>query len=733
MIHNIRHMPHVIPIGIQTETGVEPIGFDVKPWLDEYDGLTITVWPTRPGEGAAYPAADVKLVGTVLYWTPNATDTAIQGVGRVEILGVADGKRKLSGYCDTLVKGTSLDATQETPEPIKPWVDQVVAAGAQALTAVDKMPKISAGGTWMVWDAAAGEYVDSGTSAKGKDGQDGYTPIKGKDYIDGKDGHDGISPVVKLTETADGVDISVADVEGEKTATVRHGKDGRDGKDGLDGKDGRDGIDGQDGDTRVYVGSDEPPEDAEVWIDPEGAVAGSDLPAATETEPGAVILDTSLTKSGAAADAKTVGDKFTALTEEIAKLPQGGGGAAIVDVAALPETDIREDVFYRLSPCTFYIENKPSENFKCLYVDGLPQEGEPVTTDMVHVVMYYSVDTGSVSGYITSALSGTLGVPAGWYPIETLAQMFRMTWGGIVNSLEEMMEAPGAYYLLVTQGGVKYRDKDAWNHLSVQPDWSVNDESDQAFVKNRTHYEKPVVREIEWDGDMTGRFAMDLAALGMDGMYLVKVSDRVYTQDELLERQVVTCDGSVYELELNYAEELLPGVRGMPDYVFVVIHDADALSAAMNVSHGIIQNGTYMLAAPGVGYYTHALETLYGIVKLDEKYLPDNVVRIIDADIRLPACTLDGGIVTEAIQEGTWLNSNINKIDGQTIRAACYIDFGSSKNTLNFNFVVGQGAVKVSEVFVGYTYMQETTIARMYVVINANNRTISVMAKTLTI
>ena len=173
MIHNIRHMPHVIPIGIQTETGVEAIGFDVKPWLDEYDGLTITVWPTRPGEGAAYPAADVKLVGTVLYWTPNATDTAIQGVGRVEILGVADGKRKLSGWCETIVRGTSLDTTQKTPDAMKVWVDEVILAGANAVAATKKMPSISDHGTWMMWDEAAGAYVDTGKPSQGEPGPKG--------------------------------------------------------------------------------------------------------------------------------------------------------------------------------------------------------------------------------------------------------------------------------------------------------------------------------------------------------------------------------------------------------------------------------------------------------------------------------------------------------------------------------------------------------------------------------
>lgn len=80
---------------------------------------------------------------------------------------------------------------------------------------------------------------------------------------DGKDGEDGFSPIVDLTATDAGVDITVTDADGTKTATVRNGKDGRDGVDGytpvkgvdyfdgVDGKDGKDGINGQDGRTPV--------------------------------------------------------------------------------------------------------------------------------------------------------------------------------------------------------------------------------------------------------------------------------------------------------------------------------------------------------------------------------------------------------------------------------------------------------------------------------------------------
>lgn len=142
MIYPIRHLPQVIPIGVQTESGVEAVGFDVKAWLDEFDSLDLTVWPTRPGESAAYPAADVELVGTVLYWHPNGADTAIEGVGKVEVLGVTGDKRKLSGWCDTMVRATSLATTQEPPEAARPWVDEVLTAADEAKKQADRAKEI---------------------------------------------------------------------------------------------------------------------------------------------------------------------------------------------------------------------------------------------------------------------------------------------------------------------------------------------------------------------------------------------------------------------------------------------------------------------------------------------------------------------------------------------------------------------------------------------------------------
>ena len=137
VIYPILHLPDAIDIGYQTENGVREIGFNVKPWLDAWDGLELAVYPTRPGEAAAYPAADVELVGSVLYWRPNDADTAIPGEGTVEVVGITADKRKLSGACKTVCKATTLATTTEPPEGIKPYYDGIINAAAEVKQAAE--------------------------------------------------------------------------------------------------------------------------------------------------------------------------------------------------------------------------------------------------------------------------------------------------------------------------------------------------------------------------------------------------------------------------------------------------------------------------------------------------------------------------------------------------------------------------------------------------------------------
>ena len=117
----------------------------------------------------------------------------------------------------------------------------------------------------------------------------------GKDGADGQPGADGYSPSAKVTQTASGAEITITDKDGTTTATVTNGKDGAAGKDGAPGADGKSAYQyAQDG---GYTGTEE---------EFAGKMA-AEIPS----------IDNTLTKSGQAADAAVVGDRLSALSEEI--------------------------------------------------------------------------------------------------------------------------------------------------------------------------------------------------------------------------------------------------------------------------------------------------------------------------------------------------------------------------------------------------------------------------------
>lgn len=86
--------------------------------------------------------------------------------------------------------------------------------------------------------------------------------MKSSDIIDAyyekmkpKFDEDGVIPTVKISKTGSVTTITITDVNGPKTATVN---------------DGEKGDKGDRGDTGVHVGSDTPPETANIWINPDG-------------------------------------------------------------------------------------------------------------------------------------------------------------------------------------------------------------------------------------------------------------------------------------------------------------------------------------------------------------------------------------------------------------------------------------------------------------------------------
>lgn len=174
MIININNPPlHAVEISRQGENEFREIVIDISSWLAEYPDGKISVIYCRP-DGELYPVI-VNSTESPITWRPTATDTAVSGVGAIEVrIQIGD---VLGKSCTIAAKVLgSLGAPGDTPAaPAPDWAqtvtedaDRAEAAAEKAEAASTHVPQISASKTWLVWDANKGEYVDTGVSAAGE-------------------------------------------------------------------------------------------------------------------------------------------------------------------------------------------------------------------------------------------------------------------------------------------------------------------------------------------------------------------------------------------------------------------------------------------------------------------------------------------------------------------------------------------------------------------------------------
>ena len=214
MDYTIDTLPGRLTLGRQTETGVNDIRIDMSEWLKQWPELAISIWPTRPGEEAAYPA-DTYMDGSAIIWRVNNADTAIAGSGTVQIMGVANEQKKLSKITTTYIASTTTDVTTDPPEAAKPWADGVAASAASAQQAAQRAEEaaseikgISAvAQTLKPGQAATAEYADGvlvfGIPA-GKQGEPGPQGEQGPKGEQGPQGEPGKDAVVDATLSQSG-------------------------------------------------------------------------------------------------------------------------------------------------------------------------------------------------------------------------------------------------------------------------------------------------------------------------------------------------------------------------------------------------------------------------------------------------------------------------------------------------------------------------------------------------
>lgn len=230
-----------LPLGYQGESNSRTLEIDVQEWLDKWPGAAVNIMVRRPGETEYYPAAS-QVEDGILIWAPTRADLFIAGKGEAQIILTDENDVELrTRVVETIISPSIAGTEGEAPEAMEGWVHQVLQAAQGVEEAVDKMPAIGENGNWMLWDPEAKTHVDTGMPSKGKDGEDGYTPVKGTDYFDGEpgytpvkgkdyfDGSDGVSPTVEVTPITDGHRVTITDANGSKYFDVMDGADGEGG------------------------------------------------------------------------------------------------------------------------------------------------------------------------------------------------------------------------------------------------------------------------------------------------------------------------------------------------------------------------------------------------------------------------------------------------------------------------------------------------------------------------
>lgn len=218
MDYTIDTLPSRLTLGRQTETGVNDIRIDMSEWLRQWPGLAISIWPTRPGEKAAYPA-DTYMDGNAIIWRVNNADTAIAGSGTVQIMGVADGQKKLSKIMTTYIANTTTGVTTGPPAAAQPWADSVAVSAASAQEAAQRAE--DAAGEIKGLSAAA-QTLDAGAEATAEYA-DGVLTLgipRGPQGVPGPQGEQGIQ--------------GVPGPKGDKGDTGAAGPQGKPGRDGAD-------------------------------------------------------------------------------------------------------------------------------------------------------------------------------------------------------------------------------------------------------------------------------------------------------------------------------------------------------------------------------------------------------------------------------------------------------------------------------------------------------------------
>ena len=303
--------------------------FDVYAWLSEYPDGQITLLNQRCGDTDAYPVAGVSVSGSTVLWVVSDADLSREGVGRCELILLANGTVAKSAIYMTKVL-PALDGSGEAPEPWESWQTEFAALKDEAVAAADDA------------EAASEAVQDMGVTAETLEPGSDATVVK---TIDPETGAVTLTFGVPAGEQGIQGETGPQGPKGETGATGATGPQGEQGPKGDTGEQGLQGVQGETG-PQGPIG---PTPDLTI-----GTVstlpAGSDATATITGTPEEPVLNLGLPQ-GAKGEAGEVSQaEFDALKQYVLDMsPMTTVTAPVVSVTDAAPLDA-EDVLVNIEP-----------------------------------------------------------------------------------------------------------------------------------------------------------------------------------------------------------------------------------------------------------------------------------------------------------------------------------------------------------------------------------------------
>jgi len=124
---------NTIRIGHQGENGAVCVQINAADWPTLYGAGEFRLDHQRPSDPAGYPC-EVSFDGQVVSWIVTASDVAIAGYGKAELVYKVNDVVAKSITYSTIIEA-SMDGSGDPPEPWESWVDEVLEARDEAVQA----------------------------------------------------------------------------------------------------------------------------------------------------------------------------------------------------------------------------------------------------------------------------------------------------------------------------------------------------------------------------------------------------------------------------------------------------------------------------------------------------------------------------------------------------------------------------------------------------------------------